>query len=426
MGKDKLHEAILILAGIAILLATSCKKEETFEPIGRKSPFTSYGMPTLWIDTEDGVAISSKFETVPCTIKLTEDGDDEDVILTQSARIRGRGNATWWWDYPKRPYKIKLDKAQSLCGMPSNRDWALLALYSDHTLMRESFMTCIASKLDMPYQIRQEYVRVVLNGQENGVYVLSETVENAKNRIDVKSDGFIIEKDNHAENESVVFYSGNGHCFTFKYPDNGDIDNGDLNYTYIKDFIDSFENALYGSDFKDPDKGYRKYIEPRSFAKWYLLQEISDNWEPNPFYVLQTRGALLEAGPTWDAEWSFGLSRQDQNGWMTPPAQPDPESGHWHQTTYLRNLFEDPYFVDIVREEWSKLKPKLQQVHEEMATLAESLDAAQKYNFKLYPILGTVPELGLVCFGNWKDEVAYADDYLTKHAAWFDSWIAEK
>lgn len=423
----------LPIVAILVIAAVSCGKIEPIDtpvtpPVSPpETPAkVEFGVPTLFIDTEGGAAIESKTETVACKVELTPDADYRNPIVKTTGRIRGRGNATWYWYTDKRPYKLKLDESFGMCGMPANRDWTLLALHGDNSLMREAYETCLASKIDLPYQIRQEYVRVVLNGFSQGLYIICESVENAKHRIDVDKDGFIIEKDNHAELETVLFVSDIGHTFTFKYPDNGDIDNNDDNWKFIKDYVNKFEAAIYGKDFDDTEKGYRKYIEPKSFAKWYLLQEICNNYEPNPFYVMKNRGSLLEAGPTWDGEWSFGESFQDEKGWSQPPTQPSATTSIWSGRTYYRQLLQDDYFKYLVRKEWERLKPKIPEVHEEMAALAEKIKPAAYHNFKVYPThLGNYPVEGLIKFDTWEEEVAYVDEYLDLHSEWFDKWIYE-
>lgn len=419
-----LNASAAALIATLLLLAAGCKKDnpQIITPEPQKVVF---GVQSLYIETDGAQPITSKTDYIGCTFKVREDGDFKNPIHSGRGRIRGRGNATWWWYTDKRPYKLKLDVPYQMSGMPANKDWALLALHSDHSLMRESYASCLAAKIGLPYQIRQKYIRVVLNGAEQGIYIISETIENAKNRIDVKKDGFIIEKDNHTELETLIFTSVKNHNFTFKYPDDDEMVQGDDNYNYIADYINEWETALYSDYFADPARGYRKYIEPVSFAKWYLLQELCNNYEPNPYYVMNSRGSLLEAGPTWDAEWSFGQSFQDEGGWCYPPVQPSATTPIWNGRTYFRLLLKDPYFVDLVRKEWAALKPQLPAVQEEMNKLFTDLKPAAKYNFKHHRVLGTYPELGLIKFNTWEEEVAYVSDYLNAHADWLDKYLSE-
>ena len=51
-----------------------------------------------------------------------------------TGRIKGRGNTTW--GMPKKPWRIKLDEKTHAFSRWGNKDWILLANYSDKTLLR--------------------------------------------------------------------------------------------------------------------------------------------------------------------------------------------------------------------------------------------------------------------------------------------------
>nr|MCR4569761.1 CotH kinase family protein [Bacteroidales bacterium] len=91
------------------------------------------GLPTVFVNTEDGAPIVSKTDYLTATLGIRSVGGDyelEDV----TCQVRGRGNTTWGW--PKKPYLIKLDKKESVLGMPKHKRWILLANFMDRTLMR--------------------------------------------------------------------------------------------------------------------------------------------------------------------------------------------------------------------------------------------------------------------------------------------------
>lgn len=93
-------------------------------------------LPVIRIKTDGNAQILDKKNYVKGSITISDPeglyGDTED--FTARMGIRGRGNSTWEW--PKKPWKVKLDKKASLLGMPADKEWALLANYSDRTLMR--------------------------------------------------------------------------------------------------------------------------------------------------------------------------------------------------------------------------------------------------------------------------------------------------
>ena len=95
--------------------------------------------------------------------------------------IKGRGNSTW--RQSKKPYKIKLDKKDTLLGMPANKHWGLLANYFDYTLLRNRYTDYLAEQLKMPYTPRSVAVDVVMDGVFYGSYQLSETIRIDDNRI---------------------------------------------------------------------------------------------------------------------------------------------------------------------------------------------------------------------------------------------------
>ena len=90
------------------------------------------GLPLMRINTAGGVPITSKEYYVNAHMSLSEDvqtrapGD----VLEADLQIKGRGNSTWH-RWPKKPYRLKLDKKEPLMGMPKNRHFVLLAHYDD-------------------------------------------------------------------------------------------------------------------------------------------------------------------------------------------------------------------------------------------------------------------------------------------------------
>jgi len=57
-------------------------------------------------------------------------------------------------------------------------------------------------------------------------------------------------------------------------------------FNLIKDHVNDFEEALFGNNFKDPDIGYRSFIDLPSFIDWFLVNEISKNQDALVFKYL--------------------------------------------------------------------------------------------------------------------------------------------
>ena len=80
-------------------------------------------VPLSQVNKEDYVLASVKVETKK---------NDEIVIEheTSEAKLRGRGNSTWFV-YEKKPYRLRFDKNTSILGMPAAKNYVLLAEYAD-------------------------------------------------------------------------------------------------------------------------------------------------------------------------------------------------------------------------------------------------------------------------------------------------------
>ena len=73
-----------------------------------------------------------------------------------------------------------------------------------------------------------------------------------------------------------------------------DIEYSDERFTFIKDFVTEADSVLYSEGFKDPEKGWQKYLDITSFVDWYIISEISNNidsfWWSSTYMTLKPGG----------------------------------------------------------------------------------------------------------------------------------------
>jgi len=377
-------------------------------------------IPQVYINTT--TSIVSREEYVSGTMKV--ENCPQTGNFEVAGKARGRGNATFL-SYPKKSYRFKAEEQVSVAGLPKNKDWVFLAEYCDKSLLRTTYMNYLGEAAGCEWTPKSTHVDLYLNGYYNGTYCLSEQVEQGKHKIDVEKDGFIIENDNYYSWEPVYFSTKNGLYYTFKYPE--DVAKNDDNYTYIKDFMNKMESALKSSNFKDPENGYRKYLDPESFAKWYLVMELLGDHDPNFFYALPTRGGKLKMYPVWDAEWTLGIASAGPNGWQYYPEKPYyTETSEMYRTRrYFAYLFKDPYFVKLVYREWTELKKNLETVKKQVQAEADNIKYSQEDNFRKWPILGKPVSVNIIFFDTWQEEVDYAAKWFDSRINWFDGYITE-
>ena len=344
-------------------------------PMGRAR---KTGLPVLYVNTQDGAKIVSKEDYIKASVLLEEGGNLSEELAVS---IRGRGNTTWTW--PKKPYLLKFDAKASFFGLPAHKRWVLLANFMDRTMMRNLLMMKVASMTSLAWTPRGRSVELVLNGVHQGNYLLVEQVRVDKNRVNVGDDGYLFESDFHYDNE-IQWMDPHGRCvqfssgipFAIKAPDTDEITPAQIQAG--KERIARTAEAIYGPDFRDPEKGYAAYIDVDSFIDYWIVFEVLGNHElgnPGSVYYHCKQDGKLVAGPCWDFDWgvlSYRTSPQARTGLLNRGAC-------WYD-----RLFEDPVFAARVRARFNELLPQLQTVPAYIDELQQLLDRSAQENFKLW------------------------------------------
>ncbi len=358
-------------------------------------------------------------------------------------RVRGQSSTM----FPKKQYTLELwdeeddDYDASLLGFPEESDWILHAPFSDKTLMRNVLAYSWFREIGH-YAVKTQYVELFHNRDDGeplsledyaGVYVLMEKIKRDPKRVAIAkleetvselpevSGGYLFKKDKGTQDD-VNFSTPDGHRFGFVEPD----EPTEAQFNYLSDHLAEFENALYGRDFRDPEKGYAAFIDVASFIDVHLHVEICRNIDGIRLstYYHKDREGKIHMGPVWDYNLSLG------NTTMRDGQFPE---GWYHETiydreyTYFGRLFENPNFevkhwdryYQLRQTVFSKAKLTLQ-----IDAIANELSEAQARNFQKWQVLGVPiwqnPE------GVWErqshaDEVAWLKDWLFRRLEWLDT-----
>ena len=351
------------------------------------------GLPVVYVDTQGGKGIYSKEEYVKASLKIRGTEQFEGLSDT-SCEIRGRGNTTWYW--PKKPYLIKLDEKQHIFGMHKHKRWVLLANFMDRTLMRNLVSMKVASMMShLDWTPGCVPVELVLNGEHMGSYLLIEQVRVDNHRVAVTemtpqdnagnavTGGYLLELDFHYDNEKQWTDPhghnnqwGNGIPFAVKYPDPDDLTQ--QQFAYIKGYVTETANVLYGNDFKDPAKGYAKYIDVDSFIDYWIVFEVMGNHElgnPGSVFMHKDRGGKLVAGPCWDFDWgvlSYNTSSHARTGLVNGNA------------IWYGRLREDPAFEAKLKARFNELLPQLETIPDYMDECERMLTESARLNFAMW------------------------------------------
>ena len=387
------------------------------------------GIPILEIYTDDGSEIDSKEEYKTAVMRL--DGKE------YTTRIRGRGNSSWS-TFPKRSYRLKLDSKADLCGMAADRDWCLVSNYVDPSLIRNKVASDMAKSMSaLPFTPSYKSVDLFINGEYLGVYMLSEKIEDDKDRVplgdpitdeegSILDMGFLIEFgwDYSSENVYAKDFFDTEYCKRMYIKEPEIVKAYNAEYKYVYNYVKAAEKAVIAG------KGYEEYLDVDSWVDWFIVNELTNNTECafyRSLYMYKPVGGKLTAGPIWDYDTAFGNHLNDisgYNGWASVDFTYDYMSENW-----MKFLIEDEYFMSRVRARWAEIKDSLMETaFSSIEKSAEEIDKSQVYNFRVWPkvLRGRIglSRASTLGFTTWQEHVDYIGEFLKMRYEWMDERLS--
>lgn len=310
--------------------------------------------------------------------------DPEGTVLYQGGvkQIKGRGNSTW--NYPKKPYQIKLEEEADLmaCDEPAET-WVLLANYCDDTLLHNRVTYDLALSMGMTESPHCRPVDLYYDGEYRGSYLLSEKTEVGPSRLDIRdlepeietanpgvkdlddlplraartpagypaqyvgrltapedlSGGYLLEVDfpSRAKREKSWFSTAAGKYLVVKSPESLPREG----LEYISQKWQEFEDALLAGD-----ETCGQFLDLHSLARVYLLEELSqdpDAFQSSCYFYTDAGEDIFHAGPIWDFDSGYGSD-----------GQADPTGFTAAYTVLGRLLLASPAFREEVRLCWEE------------------------------------------------------------------------
>ena len=383
-------------------------------------------LPTVIINTENAQEIVSKENEISSNVYIiSENGTN--LLSTSETGVRGRGNASWD-QFPKKPYRLKFKSKQSPLGAPASaKKWTLISNYSDKSLMRNILAFEASRRFGQAYTPYCHPVDVIVNGEYRGCYQLCDQVEAAEGRVPAK-DGYLIEIDAYAWKEVSAFWSWKGTPVTIKHPDEDDITDAQRNH--IESFFNQMETAALGSDFTDPEKGYRKYLDLESFLRNLLVGDFCGNTDLlwSVYMYKDAADGKLYTGPTWDHDLSFDNDYRshpiNNNNDFIFLTVPSPASDAVREMT-RKIVKEDPQAKQMLAELWTEAYE-----NGSLKTLPDYLDQtylllqeSQELNFKRWKILNQQVHMNFQALGSYEAEVQFVKKCIEERLVKFDQYV---
>ena len=392
-------------------------------------------IPTIYINTTNSAPITSKETYVPgMLVAISSDGKEEILGDGSGAaiEIRGRGNSTW--GMAKKPYRVKFGSKTNFLNLPAKaKSWTLLANYADKSLIRNGVAFKISELIGLEFSPSARFVDVVLNGEYIGSYMVSDQVEVDENRVNVEtqkttdttlpdiSGGYLLEIDGFASSEPVWFTTGKSLPITVKYPKDDEINPEQL--AYIVSFTQKFENALFSSNFKDPESGYRALVDTTSLINWYIGCELTGNsdsfWST---YIYKRKNIdKFFFGPLWDYDIAF--NNDSRLGDATQKLMRE----HAHNPkTWIQRFWEDEWFKRAVYRRWTELIEE--NIIDQLLTYVDEtstlIDASQKKNYEKWGKLSSKVYLEQNLFPTYNGYVNYLKRYLNERSEFLSKSFA--
>ncbi len=392
----------------------------------RSQGFTTSNLPIVVINTNGKQIVDEP--KVMVDMKIIYNGPGKMNLLTDTKYdyvgkigIELRGSTSQDL-FPKKPYGFEIwDNAGksvnvSVLGLPAESDWIFYPSYNDKTLMHNVFVMKMARDMGGMYSSRTQYVEMVLDNQYMGVYVLMEKVKRDASRVnvtkmavkDVTGDAvtggyiFKIDKTTGSDKEGwaskVAPSAGNGKInYLYDTPKVADLVLEQRNY--LRAYVDSAEAALVGNNFQDKTNGFRRFYDAESFAKMFLINEVTrnvDGYRISTFFNKDraSKGGKIKAGPPWDYDIALGNADYcdgfKTTGWAYQFGKVCPDD-FWQVPVLWQRMLSDTAYVTSLRREYLRLRsgvwstPKLQANIDSVAAL---LSDAQTRNFVKWPVLG--------------------------------------
>lgn len=351
-------------------------------------------IPTIYIQTDDSMPITSKYEYIHATFSLVVYNSDLvpfTLLSNQSIQIRGRGNSTFYM--PKMSYRLKFDVKNSLLFDHSESDWVLLANFTDQTLIRNALAYRFAGTITDAFEPDATFVDVYLNGVFLGNYTLTDQIEVTNDRVDIDEHsteldtGYLIEYDRRIwewpeGTEGIDWFNLYGIPYVIKSP-NPQGEYYSQNQLY---FIESYMAECYNALMTQQD--YSELIDEESFIDWFIVEELFKNVDSGYSSVFLTKdtGGKLKMGPVWDFDLStsnpghLGDDLRGPEGWYTSLQD---------KNIWFNYLMQYDSFRQHLKEKWNAIyNNQIQDLINSIYPTADSIAKSRYQNFQTWDIIG--------------------------------------
>ncbi|MCZ6795240.1 MAG: CotH kinase family protein, partial [Planctomycetota bacterium] len=412
---------------------------ETYLSLASSVRNFSSDIPVVVVDNFGGGSVpSNNFQ--PAFMAIFEPGADGRTRLSGvpelSTRIgiKIRGSSTL--GRPKKAYTLEAwdekneDKNIEPLGLPRESDWILYGAYNfDRALMRNAFVYEL-SNLVGRWAARTRFCEVYVNtgggsltsSDYVGVYSFMEKIKRDPNRVDVErltasfdrepeiTGGYMLKIDRPDPGDSG--FGAAGQTIRYVYPKERNISSAQA--TWLRNYMNSFASALNGASFRDPVRGYARYVDVPSWIDHHILNVLPMNVDALRLsaYFFKKRGGKIEFGPIWDFDRSMGSTDGRDDNPRTWVGGGD--ATRFFDYPWWGRLFDDQDFWQAWIDRWQELRQvqlSTQNIDSVIDVMAQEINESQRRNFQKWRLGGP----------GFLQEINILKNWLRSRATWIDS-----
>ena len=386
---------------------------ETYFELQSSLANRSSNLPLIILENYgDGRPSSGDYQTASMAIIEPSDGRGrfkDPLTVVSQVGIKTRGSSTGGRSKSSLSMEMQdefgQDKNLSLIGMPNESDWVLWGPYNfDLTLMHNPFIFELSRQIGR-YAPRTRFVELYMNtgggalstADYFGVYALMEKIDRDSDRVDVEkifsehksspevSGGYILKIDRADPGDSGFSAAGQGIKYVYPKEEQMESNEFDPQEKALRKFLNDMGTSLNASYFRDPIRGYAKYIDIDAAIDHHLLNVLAFNVDALRLsgYMHIPRGGKLVFGPIWDFDRALGSTDGRDNNPRTWRSQTGDRGTDFFNYPWWNRMFRDIDFFQkyidrfqlLRQSEFSKVN-----INSIIDGMAEELREAQKRN----------------------------------------------
>lgn len=441
------------------------------EPAGRLVVMQSENIGSIFVETKSGT-----LDYLMADKENREEGEililDEEMTALYKGELeflKGRGNSSW--SVIKPSFRLKFRDKTDVYGMGAARSWNMIPNAEDKTMLRNATIYSWADLVGLSYSPQYRMVDWYINGDYRGTYQIVESIGVNEERVAIadleEKTGAVNQKSLERYGRESLQAEGEDLARWYRIPvDPEDISGGYLleqeisdrynedpygcgflsernqnvvlkspkyasydQVMYIRELYQQMEDAVFSENGYNMETGlhYSDYLDVDSFARKYLIEEISKNLDAasTSQYLYKDSNAVstkIFSGPVWDYDKSLGNGGVRDNIYFLNEPEDIYAAIAPGKGVLWKGLYAQPDFYRYVCEVFrSSYLPSLEEINNQITENSRKITASammNAYRWNVFEEAGSVSEKE----AQYRAEVEGMRTFLNERCAWLAAY----